>query len=108
MCKARCTEPIEDTTMDCDFCTADIQAAIDQLLAAETTNAIIEILSDPEGLVCSDFSDFAKDVCAETVEWIIKDGLPLLASATDGYEFPEICNAAVEGTCPAGRLPGLF
>merc|ERR1719187_409568 len=93
MCKARCTEPIEDTTMDCDFCTADIQAAIN------------ELLSDPEGLVCSDFWDFAKDVCAETMEWIIRDGLPLLASAADGSEFPEICNAAVEGTCPAGRLP---
>merc|ERR1719184_594740 len=43
MCAPICAAP-EDTVMTCDDCKMGIQGAIDQLLAVETLDAIVDIL----------------------------------------------------------------
>merc|ERR1712226_90924 len=99
MCGPTCAAP-EDTSMDCEACTTGIQGAMDQLLAAETIEAIIAAITPP---LCADSAD-----CAAAADFVIRNGLPLLASAADASEFPAVCNAAVEGTCPARRFAKLF
>ena len=73
---------------------------MNQLLAAETIEAIIAAITPP---LCADSAD-----CAAAADFVIRNGLPLLASAADGSEFPAVCNAAVEGTCTARRFAKLF
>ena len=105
MCGPTCAAP-EDTTMTCDDCTAGIQGAIDQLLAEETINTIAGLFSDPEGEFCSGAEDV--EFCSSAADFVIRNGLPLLGSAADASQFPPVCNAAVEGTCPARRFAKLF
>jgi len=94
MCAPICAAP-EDTVMTCDDCKMGIQAAIDQMLATETLDAIVEFLS---GDFCASMGD---DRCPEFVDVIIRQGLPMIYAASDDAAVTETCNAAVEGTCPA-------
>merc|ERR1711970_872387 len=93
-CGPTCEAP-EDTVMTCDDCKMGLQADIDQLLATETLDAIVEVLS---GDFCASTGD---DRCPEFVDVVIRQGLPMLAAAGADGDFSEACNAAVEGTCPA-------
>merc|ERR1719460_1466333 len=93
-CGPICEAP-EDTVMTCDDCKMGLQADIDQLLATETLDAIVEILS---GDFCASTGD---DRCPEFVDVVIRQGLPMLAAAGADGDFSEACNAAVEGTCPS-------
>merc|ERR1711936_1352599 len=94
MCADICAAP-EDTVMTCDDCKMGIQAAIDQMLATETLDAIVEFLS---GDFCASMGD---DRCPAIVDAVIRQGLPMLAAAGADADFSQTCNAAVEGTCPA-------
>merc|ERR1711990_1024832 len=94
MCADICAAP-EDTVMTCDDCKMGIQAAIDQMLATETLDAIVEFLS---GDFCASMGD---DRCPAIVDAVITQGLPMIYAASDDAAVTEICNAAVEGTCPA-------
>merc|ERR1711973_836461 len=94
MCAPICEAP-EDTVMTCDDCKMGIQAAIDQMLATETLDAIVEFLS---GDFCASMGD---DRCPAIVDAVIRQGLPMLAAAGADADFSQACNAAVEGTCPA-------
>merc|ERR1711887_62264 len=94
MCADICAAP-EDTVMTCDDCKMGIQAAIDQMLATETLDAIVEFLS---GDFCASMGD---DRCPAIVDAVIRQGLPMLAAAGADADFSQACNAAVEGTCPA-------
>jgi len=97
MCADSCAAP-EDVSMTCDDCKMGIQAAIDQLLEPDTLDAIVEALA-PE--ICK---DNPTEECPVAVDAIIRNGLPLLAAASDAQGFAQACNAAVEGTCPARKL----
>ena len=99
MCGPTCGAP-EDTVMTCEDCTTGVQGAIDQLLAAETIDAIIEAITPT---LCADSAD-----CAGAADFVIRNGLPLIASAADPAAFPTVCNTAVEGTCAARRFAKLF
>ena len=101
MCGPFCAAP-EDTSMDCDGCTAGVQAGIDQLITAEVLDFIIGEMTDP---ICSSVE---AENCPEGVDYVLRNGLPILAAAADSSEFPMICNAAVEGTCAARRFAKLF
>ena len=105
MCAPECAAP-DDSSMTCEECTAGIQGAIDQLLATETIDAIVAAMADPDGPICGENPN--KEDCTEGVDFIIRNGLPLLASVSDGSQFPTVCNAAVEGTCAARRFAKLF
>merc|ERR1711990_1292009 len=94
MCADICAAP-EDTVMTCDDCKMGIQAAIDQMLATETLDAIVEFLS---GDFCASMGD---DRCPAIVDVVIRQGLPMLAAAGADADFSQACNAAVDGTCPA-------
>merc|ERR1719225_707456 len=88
-----------DTRTDC---TAGVQAGIDQLISAEVLDFIIGEMTDP---ICSGMDD---ERCPEGVDYVLRNGLPILAAAADASEFPAICNAAVENTCAAKRFAKLF
>merc|ERR1711910_192971 len=47
MCAPICAAP-EDTVMTCDQCKMGIQAAVDQLLAPETIDAIVDLFANGE------------------------------------------------------------
>merc|ERR1711910_247637 len=96
MCADSCAAP-EDVTMPCDDCKMGIQAAIDQLLEPDTIDAAVEFIA-PE--ICK---DNPTEECPVAVDAIIRNGLPLLAAASDAQGFAQACNAAVEGTCPARK-----
>ena len=100
MCAPICEAP-EDTVMTCDDCTmgiqakiqrikfrlklrTQIQAAIDQLLATETLDAIVEFLS---GDFCASTGD---DRCPEIVDAVIRNGLPMLAAAGADGDFSQV------------------
>merc|ERR1719290_28282 len=76
MCADICAAP-EDTVMTCDDCKMGIQAAIDQMLATETLDAIVEFLS---GDFCASMGD---DRCPECVDVVIRQGLPMIYAASD-------------------------
>merc|ERR1712002_1202293 len=95
MCAPICAAP-EDTVMTCDDCKMGIQGAIDQLLAVETLDAIVDILANGE--FCANMGD---DRCPAIVDVVIRQGLPMLSAAGADGDFSQACNAAVEGTCPA-------
>jgi len=97
MCADFCAAP-EDTSMTCDECKMGIQAGIDQLLAPETMDVIVENIA-PQ--ICA---NNPTDECPIAVDAIIRNGLPLLAGAGADADFAQACNAAVEGTCPARKL----
>jgi hypothetical protein len=84
--------------MTCDACTGGIQATIDQLLAPPTIDAIVNGLSGEA--FCGQVDD---DRCPDAVDFVIRNGLPLLAAESDpsGSGFVTACNTAVPGTCPA-------
>merc|ERR1711872_392820 len=94
MCAPICAAP-EDTVMTCDDCKMGIQAGIDQMLAPETLDTIVEFLS---GDFCATTGE---DRCPEFVDVIIRQGLPMIYAASNDEAVTETCNAAVEGTCPA-------
>ena len=81
--------------MDCEACTAGIQAAIHHLVADETIETIITSMTPT---LCGENSD-----CHKATVALLRDGLPILASAADPSQFPMVCDAAVEGTCAARR-----
>ena len=99
MCAPSCAAP-EDTVMTCDDCTMGIQVrnvflqalklrnqsqmAIDQLLAAETLDAIVGFLS---GDFCTSMGD---DRCPEFVDVVIRQGLPMLAAAGADGDFSQV------------------
>merc|ERR1712010_139304 len=93
MCAPICAAP-EDTVMTCDDCKMGVQAGIDQMLAPETLDTIVEFLS---GDFCATTGE---DRCPEFVDVIIRQGLPMIYAASDDAAVTETCNAAVEGTCP--------
>merc|ERR1719397_2124415 len=95
MCAPICAAP-EDTVMTCDDCKMGIQGAIDQLLAVETLDAIVDMLAN--GDFCANRED---ERCPAIVDVVIRQGLPILAAAGADGDFSQACNAAVEGTCPA-------
>merc|ERR1711997_651579 len=94
MCAPICEAP-EDTVMTCDDCKMGIQAAIDQMLSPEAMDVIVEGISAE---ICK---DNPTPECPVAVDGVLRNGLPLLAGASDDAGFAETCNAAVEGTCPA-------
>merc|ERR1712004_353046 len=95
MCAPICAAP-EDTVMTCDDCQAGVLAAIDQLLAPETLDRIVEILAN--GDFCAATGD---ERCPAAVDVVIRQGLPILTEASAQAGFAEACNAAVPGTCSA-------
>merc|ERR1712212_1226371 len=96
MCADICAAP-EDTTMTCDDCKMGIQAAIDQLLSEAAMDAIVEAIAP---IICK---DNPTEECPAAVDAVITQGLPLLAAASDASGFGQACEAAVPGTCPAGK-----
>merc|ERR1711934_200310 len=98
MCAPICAAP-EDTVMTCDQCKMGIQAAVDQLLAPETIDAIVDLFANGE--FCANSGD---ENCPAIVDFVIRNGLPMLAAAGDDASYAEACNAAVEGTCSAKKL----
>merc|ERR1739841_18181 len=64
MCAPICAAP-EDTVMTCDDCMMGIQMGIEQMLAAETLDTIVEFLS---GDFCASMGD---DRCPEFVDVVI-------------------------------------
>merc|ERR1711874_74743 len=95
MCAPICAAP-EDTVMTCDDCQAGVLAAIDQLLAPETLDRIVDILAN--GDFCAATGD---ERCPAAVDVVIRQGLPILTAASAQAGFAEACNAAVPGTCSA-------
>merc|ERR1711931_593133 len=95
MCAPLCAAP-EDTVMTCDDCKMGIQGAIDQLLAVEPLDAIVDAFAN--GDFCASQED---ERCPAIVDVVIRQGLPMLAAAGADGDFSQACNAAVEGTCPA-------
>merc|ERR1712158_269582 len=95
MCAPICAAP-EDAIMTCDDCQAGVLEAIDQLLAPETLNRIVDILAN--GDFCAAFGD---ERCPAAVDVVIRQGLPILTAASAQAGFAEACNAAVPGTCSA-------
>ena len=103
MCADICAAP-EDTVMTCDDCKMGIQAkkqnlefvsnrltlqkisqaAIDQMLATETLDAIVEFLS---GDFCATTGE---DRCPEFVDVIIRQGLPMIYAASDDAAVTEV------------------
>merc|ERR1719400_2071058 len=98
MCLHICEAP-QDVDMTCDDCKMGIQAAIDQLLAPETLDTIVNYLAN--GDFCANSGD---DRCPDIVFTLINIGLPMIAEASDATGFVQACNAAVEGTCPTRKL----
>merc|ERR1719348_690507 len=82
MCAPICAAP-EDTIMTCDDCQAGVLAAIDQLLAPETLDRIVDILAN--GDFCAAFGD---ERCPAAVDVVIRQGLPILTEAS-----AQACNA---------------
>merc|ERR1712004_606610 len=78
-------------------CVNGIKASIDQLVAESTLDAIVDTLANGE------FCANVGEGCPEVVDFVIRQGLPLLASADVGGDatFQEACNGSVPGTCPA-------
>merc|ERR1712156_455650 len=95
MCDPICVAP-EDTIMTCDDCQAGVLAAIDQLLAPETLDRIVDFLAN--GDFCAALGD---ERCPAAVDVVIRQGLPILTAASAQAGFAEACNAAVPGTCSA-------
>merc|ERR1711962_327708 len=95
MCLHICEAP-EDTNMTCDSCQMGIQAGIDQLLAPETLDTIVDFLAN--GDFCAQNGD---ERCPAAVDGVIRQGLPMIAAAGADAGYAEACNNAVEGTCPA-------
>merc|ERR1719356_58973 len=95
MCAPICAAP-EDTVMTCDDCKRGIQGAIDQLLAVETLDTIVDFLAN--GDFCAQNGD---ERCPAAVDGVIRQGLPMNAAAGADAGYAEACNNAVEGTCPA-------
>merc|ERR1712212_926969 len=98
MCASTCEAP-QDVDMTCDDCKMGIQAAIDQLLAPETLDTIVNYLAN--GDFCANSGD---DRCPDIVFTLISIGLPMIAEASDATGFAQACNAAVEGPCPTRKL----
>jgi len=96
MCGPTCAAP-EDVSMTCDQCVNGIKASIDQLVTESTLDAIVDTLVNGE------FCANVGEGCPEVVDFVIRQGLPLLASADVGGDatFQEACNGSVPGTCPA-------
>merc|ERR1719290_783953 len=94
MCGPTCKNPVEGD-MTCDDCTGGIQASIDQLLATPTIDGMVEALSGDA--FCGQVDD---ERCPDAVDFVIRNGLPLLAAESDGSHFAGVCNTAVAGTCP--------
>merc|ERR1712055_395400 len=97
MCGPTCYDPTE-SEMTCDDSKGGIQASIDQLLSDEAIDAIVSALSGDA--FCGQVDDPSGE-CPAAVDFVIRNGLPLLAAATDESSFAEACNGAVPGTCPA-------
>jgi hypothetical protein len=89
--------------MTCDGCLEGIQGSVDQLLAPETIDKIINMFVESD--LCSNFEI---DDCPTIIDMVIRNGLPLLASSGDPADFGEICNAVAPGTCFARKFAKLF
>merc|ERR1711973_474092 len=85
-----------DPNVTCDSCQMGIQAGIDQLLAPETLDTIVDFLAN--GDFCAQNGD---ERCPAAVDGVIRQGLPMIAAAGADAGYAEACNNAVEGTCPA-------
>merc|ERR1711970_467449 len=97
MCADICAAP-EDTVMTCDDCKMGIQAAIDQMLAPEAMDIIVE------GISAELCKENPTPECPAAVDGVLRAGLPLLAEAGADADFAQTCNAAVENTCAARKL----
>merc|ERR1739842_161018 len=96
MCAGICKAP-EDHAMTCEECQTGIMKSQEQLLNPKTIAYLVEQLTP---VICASVDD---ERCPTVVDTVIRQGLPLLAAEGDTSEMPEICNAAVPGTCPARR-----
>ena len=63
----------------------NFQAAIDQLLAPETLDRIVDILAN--GDFCAAFGD---ERCPAAVDVVIRQGLPILTAASAQAGFAEV------------------
>ena len=98
MCGPYCAAP-QDTVMTCDDCQGGIKASADQLALPETLEAIVT------AMMTADFCATSGHVgCVEDLQYVIMNGLPMLVLDFNPADGPTICNAAVEGTCPARRV----
>ena len=61
------------------------QAAIDQMLATETLDTIVDILAN--GDFCASMGD---DRCPAIVDAVIRQGLPMLAAAGADADFSQV------------------
>ena len=98
MCASICEAP-QDVDMTCDDCKMGIQArnpakalefktfqaAIDQLLAPETLDTIVNYLAN--GDFCANSGD---DRCPDIVFTLISIGLPMIAEASDATGFVQV------------------
>ena len=98
MCGPTCAAP-EDTVMTCDDCTSGIAASADQLVLPETIDQIVADFTAEDGFCAS--SEI--EGCAEKIDYVLRNGLPMLVLGFNPADGPTICNTAVEGTCPARR-----
>merc|ERR1711936_849168 len=97
MCAGICKAP-EEHAMTCDECIFGIMKSQEQLLDPKTIDYLVDQLAN--GDFCASIDD---ERCPTVVDTVIRMGLPLLAAQADPSELPEVCNAAVAGTCPAWR-----
>jgi len=95
MCAPMCADPVEGD-LTCDDCKRGIQAGIDQLLSEEAINQVVDAFSGE--VFCGKYDD---ERCPDAVDFVIRQGLPLLAQESENADFGGMCNIAVEGTCPS-------
>merc|ERR1711951_46924 len=84
MCGPICAAP-EDTVMTCDVCTMGIQSAIDELLAVETLDQIVFLITNSG--FCASMGD---ERCPAIVDVVIRQGLPMLVEAGTDGDFSQV------------------
>jgi len=94
-CPPLCTDPY-DHSPTCDECREGLQAANDQLVDPRTIDHIVERVLASN--ICSTILD---DRCPDFLEFVLRKGIPVLAKSSNPEEFPQFCNFALPGTCPA-------
>merc|ERR1719369_937132 len=85
--------------MTCDECVRGIQGAIELLLSEDTVAAIVKNLSGNAFCVPQYYEE--QEQCASVIAHLIPAALPALAAHVDPDRLSEVCNEAVEDTCPA-------
>merc|ERR1712127_736587 len=86
MCKALCDAP-EDSAMTCDACLDGVRSTIDQLIDTPTIEGIITALQGESFCAAPGQDD---ESCPESVDYVIRNGLPMLALGINPADLPTV------------------